>query len=228
MKKEAGTIKLNDQQEAKVDEWRQEHHTKATELAADIVAAEHTLAEASMDGTNLENMMKKFDEIAVMRRTLAELKTKCRDLLQTILTSEQWTQLVTLQKSAMGLNQQANMKNMMHAHPMPNYMAIMKKEAGTIKLNDQQEAKVDEWRQEHHTKATELAADIVAAEHTLAEASMDGTNLENMMKKFDEIAVMRRTLAELKTKCRDLLQNILTSEQWTQLVTLQKSAMRLN
>jgi len=125
-------------------------------------------------------------------------------------------------------NSQATMKNMMHAHPMPNYMAIMKKEADTFKLDDQQEAKVDEWINEHYNKATELAEEIIVAEHALAEASMDGSSLENIMKKFDETAVMRRTLAELKTKCRDLLHSVLTSEQWKQLVTLEKAALGVN
>ncbi|WP_052712535.1 hypothetical protein [Methylotuvimicrobium alcaliphilum] len=179
MKKEAGTIKLNDHPQPDESTRGQEHHTKATELAADIVAAEHTLAEASMDGTNLENMMKKFDEIAVMRRTLAELKTKCRDLLQTILTSEQWTQLVTLQKSAMGLNQQANMKNMMHAHPMPNYMAIMKKEAGTIKLNDQQKER--KKKKKKRRGAEEGKSRKTAGERIIKNARKQGEAGKNIM-----------------------------------------------
>lgn len=69
--------------------------------AAAPMDAEKALAEASMNGASEADLMKQFDEMAAMRRALAEQKTKCRDHMQTILTPEQWTQVVTLQKAAL-------------------------------------------------------------------------------------------------------------------------------
>ncbi|UOG90610.1 MAG: Spy/CpxP family protein refolding chaperone [Candidatus Thiothrix sulfatifontis] len=120
---------------------------------------------------------------------------------------------------------QATMKNMMHANPMPNYMVIIRKEADTLKLNDEQKAKVDGWFNENNSKAAEVVTKIVAAEQAFAEASMSGTSEADLMKQFDEMAAMRRALAEQKTKCRDHMQTVLTPEQWTQVVSLQKASM---
>ncbi|EIJ35484.1 hypothetical protein [Thiothrix nivea] len=120
---------------------------------------------------------------------------------------------------------QAFMKNMMHANPLPNYMMIIKKEADNLKMTDEQKAKADAWYNENNPKAAEAVKNIIAAEQALAEASMNGASAEELMKQFDETAAMRRTLAEQKAKCSDYMREVLTPEQWEQVVKMQKEAM---
>jgi Spy/CpxP family protein refolding chaperone len=120
---------------------------------------------------------------------------------------------------------QQAMQNMQHANPMPNYMVIIKKNLDELKLTDEQVMKVGAWFKDNSDKAAAAAKQIVDAEKALAEASMSGASEADLMKQFDEMAAMRRALAEQKTKCRDHMQTILTPEQWAQVVTLQKAAM---
>lgn len=120
---------------------------------------------------------------------------------------------------------QAAMKNMLHANPLPNYMAILRKDAAALQLTAEQQAKLDAWYQEHNTHANETVKKIVAAEQALAQASMDGTSLEVIMKQYDEMAAMRRALAEGKTQCRDHVRSVLSAEQWAQLTKMQSEML---
>ncbi len=131
----------------------------------------------------------------------------------------------TVPMDAVDTAKQVFMKNMMHANPLPNYMVIINKQADTLKLSDEQKAKVNAWYNENNPKAAEAVKNIVAAEQALAQASMDGASLETIMKQFDEMTAMRRALAEQKTKCRDHMQAILTPEQWGQVVSMQREAL---
>lgn len=120
---------------------------------------------------------------------------------------------------------QASVKNMLHANPLPNYMAILRKDAAALQLTAEQQAKLDAWYQEHNAHANETVKKIVAAEQALAQASMDGTSSEVIMKQYDEMAAMRRALAEGKTQCRDHVRSVLSAEQWAQLTKLQSEML---
>ena len=119
----------------------------------------------------------------------------------------------------------AFMQNMKHVNPLPNYMALIKKEADTLKLNDGQKIKVDVWFNENNPKAAEAVKNIVAAEQALSETSLTGANAEDLMKQFDEMAAMRRHLAEQKANCSDYMRSVLTPEQWAQVVKMQREAL---
>lgn len=101
IKKNLDALKLTDDQVMQVGAWFKDNSDKAAETAKKIVESEQALAEASMTGASKDDLMKKFDEITAMRRMLAEKKTDCRDHMQTILTPEQWAQVVTMQREAM-------------------------------------------------------------------------------------------------------------------------------
>ncbi|QQZ27644.1 hypothetical protein HMY34_02140 [Thiothrix subterranea] len=101
IKKNLDELKLTDDQVMQVGAWFKDNSDKAAEAAKKIVESEQALAEASMSGASEADLMKQFDEITAMRRALAEQKTKCRDHMQTILTPEQWAQVVSLQKASM-------------------------------------------------------------------------------------------------------------------------------
>lgn len=118
------------------------------------------------------------------------------------------------------------MLQMQHANPVPNYMVIIQKHAADLKLNPEQQAKVKQWYDENNAKAAEVVKKIVAAEQALAEASLKGEDITTIMQQFDEMAAMRRALAEQKTKCRDYMRDVLTPEQWQQVVELQTAALR--
>lgn len=120
---------------------------------------------------------------------------------------------------------QAAMKHMLHANPLPNYMAILRKDAAALQLTAEQQAKLDTWYQEHNAHANETVKKIIAAEQALAQASMDGTSSEVIMKQYDEMAAMRRALAEGKTQCRDHVRSVLRAEQWAQLTKMQSEML---
>ena len=101
IKKNLDALKLTDDQVMKVGAWFKDNGDKAAETAKKIVESEQALAEASMTGASKEDLMKQFDDITAMRRMLAEKKTDCRDHMQTILTPEQWAQVVEMQRAAM-------------------------------------------------------------------------------------------------------------------------------
>lgn len=131
------------------------------------------------------------------------------------------------QNAPMQVNQ-VGMQMMKHANPLPNYMNTIRKEAATLKLNEQQIAAVDQWFADNAEKASAAAKKINEAEHALAEASLSGASSEELMRQFDEIAKMRRMLAERKAQCRDYMKGVLTPEQWEQVVKMQRAIMAAN
>lgn len=117
------------------------------------------------------------------------------------------------------------MKNMKHANPLPNYMMIIKQQADTLKLTDEQKTKVDAWFNANNPKAGEAVKNIIAAEQALLEASLGGAGKDELIKQFDEMAAMRRALAEQKAACSDYMRQVLTPEQWEQTVKMQREAL---
>ena len=115
--------------------------------------------------------------------------------------------------------------NMRHANPVPNYMLIVRKEADTLKLTDEQKAKANEWFEKNNANTAELVKKIMAAEQAMAESSLQGASKDDILKQFDEVVAMRRTLVEGKTACRDYLKEVLTAEQWAQVVEMQKATL---
>lgn len=117
------------------------------------------------------------------------------------------------------------MRAMLHANPVPNYMAILRQAPADMKLSDEQKSKLDEWYQGHNDQSQEAVKKIIEAEKSLAQASLDGMDKVELMNKADELLAMRRALIEQKTNCRDYVRTVLSPEQWAQLTELQKQAI---
>lgn len=117
------------------------------------------------------------------------------------------------------------MMSMKHVNPLPNYIVIVRKEAEAMKLTDEQKAKANEWFEKNNANAAELVKKIIAAEQAMADSSMQGATKEELLKQFDEMVALRRTMVENKTACRDYLKEVLTPEQWTQLMDMQKATL---
>lgn len=159
-------------------------------------------------------------------------------ILSAILTSSAFAEeapkstntVTTMSTSATTIDSEAAakqeaMKNMLHANPLPNYMAIIRKDAEVLKLTEEQKTKLDAWYQEHNAHAAETVKKIIAAEQALAQASMEGVSAELIMQQYDEMAAMRRALAEGKTQCRDHVRSVLSAEQWAQLTQMQQAVL---
>ena len=121
--------------------------------------------------------------------------------------------------------QKQAMRAMQHANPVPNYMVLLKQDPADLKLTAEQKTKLDKWFQENNAKSAEAVKNIIAAEKALAQASLEGKDKAEIMKQADAMLAMRRAMIEQKTNCLDHIREVLSPEQWTQLLTLQKQAM---
>ncbi len=118
-----------------------------------------------------------------------------------------------------------DMKAVKHAHPLPNFMIVIIQQGDMLALSPEQAQVVANWRAKHGPIAKKLVMAINKGEQELEEASLNGTSKEKIMAQLDALLEMRRQLAEMKTTCRDNLRQILSEEQWNELVSLYKEML---
>ncbi|OAD23824.1 hypothetical protein THIOM_000330 [Candidatus Thiomargarita nelsonii] len=117
------------------------------------------------------------------------------------------------------------MKAMKHAHPLPNFMLVITQHGDMLALSPEQAQALANWLDKHGPIAKELAMAIKKGEQQLQEASMNGSSKEEIMAQLEALLDKRRQLAEMKTICRDNMRQILSDEQWNEVVSLYKEML---
>jgi Spy/CpxP family protein refolding chaperone len=114
--------------------------------------------------------------------------------------------------------QAINMAAVKHAHPLPNLMLVMIEYGEKLNLSEEQQAKLKAWGKEHKPKAKQLVKGIIKAENAIHDAALAGTAKAELMSQLDALLEKRKALAELKTNCRDKMRDVLSDEQWQQVL----------
>jgi len=84
-----------------------------------------------------------------------------------------------------------------------------------VKLDKKQKEKLSKWSSQNHPRMMELAAKVNTLEKEVYELSMNKEIDENILKKVNEIANVKKQIVITKTDCRDNLKNnILSKDQW--------------
>jgi periplasmic copper chaperone A len=109
-----------------------------------------------------------------------------------------------------------------HAHPLPNFMQVIKKHEDNLGLSEEQQQAIDTWIKEHRPVVGKLALSIRDGEKALKEAAFNGTSKEDMMVQLDELLKKRKEIAEMKMDCRDQMRQLLGDEKWQKVVELYK------
>ncbi|MEN8220901.1 MAG: hypothetical protein ABFS56_32010 [Pseudomonadota bacterium] len=118
-----------------------------------------------------------------------------------------------------------DMKAVKHAHPLPNFMLVIIQQGDMLALSPEQAQAVANWRAKHGPIAKKLVMAIKKGEQQLQEASLNGTSKEEIMAQLDALLKTRRQLAEMKTICRDNMRQILSDDQWNEVVSLYKEML---
>ena len=109
------------------------------------------------------------------------------------------------------------MKMMVHANPVPNYVAVIKRNSEALGLTKEQIGQVMAWKKANSEKMHEMVMSVVAGEKKMKEASMTGVAAEKIMEMAKEVHKTRLDIIAGKTSCRDRMMQILNKEQWTKL-----------
>jgi hypothetical protein len=113
-----------------------------------------------------------------------------------------------------------DMQAVKHANPLPNFMIVFVKYGDMLDLSATQKQTLKKWGKEHKPVAQKMVKAIMKGEKQLHQAAIDGASKEEIMAQLDELLKARRELAALKTDCRDNLRQVLSDEQWNQVVDL--------
>ena len=109
-----------------------------------------------------------------------------------------------------------------HAHPLPNFMQVIKKHGDKLDLSEEQQQEIDAWIEKQRPVATKIALSIRDDEKVLKEAALNGASKENMTAQLDELLKKRKEIAEMKMDCRDKMRQLLGDEKWQKVVDLYK------
>ena len=112
------------------------------------------------------------------------------------------------------------MKHMMHANPVPNYVAVIKKNSQTLNMSKEQMDQVMAWNKANGPKMHDMVMSVIAGEKQMAEASMAGVSADEIIAMAEKVHKTRLEIIVGKTRCRDRMLKILDDEQWTKLTAM--------
>jgi hypothetical protein len=115
------------------------------------------------------------------------------------------------------------MKYMAHANPVPNYVAVIRKNAQALNITDAQMDEVMAWNKANTDKMQEMVMSVITGEKKMAEASMAGTGADEIMSMAKEVEQTRLDIIAGKTQCRDRMMEILDKDQWQKLTAMVKA-----
>ena len=210
-------LHIDDEQYKKFKEISNNKSAEALKIANNIKEIEKKLYQLSLDNSKKEDLLNNLEESLKLRTSLANMKLDCRSKVLEILNEEQWTALLKMYKEKMPFNDKTDMALLIkHVNPLPNYMQLVKDI--DIKLDTKQEEKLSKWSDENHPRMMELAKKVNTLEMNVYELSMNKESKENILKKVNEIADIKKEILITKTDCRDnLINTILTEDQWKKL-----------
>ncbi len=105
------------------------------------------------------------------------------------------------------------MKYMLHANPVPNYVAHIKKNPEALNISEEQMEQVMAWNKANGGKMHEMVMSVIAGEKQMAEASMAGASADEIMAMAEEVLKTRLDIIAGKTRCRDRMLEILNQDQ---------------
>lgn len=115
------------------------------------------------------------------------------------------------------------MKHMVHANPVPNYVAYIKKNSGALNISKEQMDQVMAWNKANGPKMHDMVMSVIETERKMAEASMAGVSAEEIMGMAEELGKTRLEIIAGKTRCRDRMLEILDDDQWNKLTAMVKA-----
>ncbi len=207
-------LNINEEQYQKLVEVSKKKSPEAIKIANSIKKIEEKIYQLSLDNVKKEILLKNLEETLELRTNLANLKLDCRSKVLEVLDEKQWNVLLKVYKEKMPFNDKNEMTLLIkHVNPLPNYMQLIRKYE--IKLDKMQEEKLSKWSSENHPKMMELAKEVNTLEKNVYELSMYKEAKENILKKVNEIANIKKQIVITKTDCRDnLINTILSEDQW--------------
>jgi len=207
-------LKIDKKHYQKLEEIRKVKSPKAVKAAYSIKEIEENIYQLSLDNIEKEPLLNNLEKSLILRNSLAKMKLDCRNKVLEILNEEQWNELLKMYKEKLPFDDKTEMISLIeHVNPLPNYMQLIKK--SDVKLDKEQEEKLSKWSNQNHPKMMELAAKVNTLEKEVYELSMNKETSENILKKVNEIANVKKQIVITKTDCRDNLKNnILSKEQW--------------
>ncbi|MCK5877808.1 MAG: hypothetical protein KAG43_09250 [Candidatus Marithrix sp.] len=109
-----------------------------------------------------------------------------------------------------------------HASPLPSLMMVTKKHGEQLNLSEEQKTGLAAWSKIHFPMLVEISTEIKTGEQAVHDAVVDGASKEDVMAQINELSEKRKSIASMKTDCRDNMRKLLNDEQWKQLVELYK------
>lgn len=122
----------------------------------------------------------------------------------------------------------AKLKVMMHANPLPNYMTVILDNIEVLNIDKKQHQQLLAISKEKRPKAVGMSKKVGELERKLYQSSLDNAKKEVLINDFEESLALRTSLVTTKLDCRDQVLEVLSEQQWNELVVLYKEKMPFN
>jgi len=96
VKRHADMLSLTEEQSKALAEWRHASHHSMHASVNEVHRLENALFDASMSGKSKEEIMGLATKVLDLRKEIISRKTDCRDNMKSILTEEQFSEVVKL------------------------------------------------------------------------------------------------------------------------------------
>lgn len=126
------------------------------------------------------------------------------------------------QGSGLGMGQDAEFKYAVkHSNFMPTLMAVAMKNQSVLSLSNEQMQTLKKYHAENSPSQREDMKNVVMLEKQAAAASLTG-DLNEAQKLGQQSIALRQTILNQKLRCHQMMSEVLSAEQYTQLIKLAK------
>lgn len=110
--KHGDELELSKEQDDELAQWRKSNHKKVHGMMSKVQQLEAELNEASLAGKPKAEIVAMADELMAVRKSIIEAKTNCRDNMKSVLTAEQFSEVIAMYKNMMAAEKGAKKKHM--------------------------------------------------------------------------------------------------------------------
>ena len=228
-KKMPEKLNLTAEQTEKLKAGIQQRSPRLKDLFATVSKYEKEILEAALADKPISDIDQLANNIAQERLNIINAKAGCAESVKKIMNPEQFARLIKIYKEKFAHKRhytddmQGKMAMLKHVNPMPNLMLVVKKKGDQLNLDENQAAKLKQWRDERNPVMEKQYKTIVKLENDLQDAALNNATPEKLAELADAIMQNRIKVIRGKLFCREKMKEILSPEQYKKIIELYKA-----
>ncbi len=227
IKMNSNFLALDKKQLEVINQWKHNNQKPTHILMNKIIEVETEIKQSVLEGIEKPDLNNLKNTLLELRGKLIDTKYLCISTMQKTLDEKQWSKLMELRdrrlRAVASAEKETNeTQALLRVSPMPKLMLIILKHEKELKLTNKQTKALEEWRLKNMVHWSILFDQVLQTEKKITHQALAMDPGSKLMKQFDDMAEKKREMAQMSLDCRDNMKNILSGNQWQEVIRLLK------